>query len=250
MASKTKIFLLAPAYNEQDSLVGLLNRTEQFFQKGLYDLEFVLVNDGSKDNTKNIFLDYNASFKKTLVDVPVNKGLANAFREGYAHVNNVICPGDVLVTMDADDSHNPFQVEGMLKFMDNGYNFVIASRFRQQAIIKGLSSFRKLTGFMAGSIFRIFIGLDNVRDYTCGFRAIEASLFLRAYAHHQSNLIEEQGFSCAPEFLLKLSKFDMIAAEVPLVLRYDRKLGASKMKVAKTIMDTLKIIVKYHTKYK
>jgi dolichol-phosphate mannosyltransferase len=152
--------------------------------------------------------------------------------------------------MDADDSHNPFQVEGMLNLMDNGYNFVIASRFRQQAIIKGLSSFRKLTGFMAGSIFRIFIGLDNVRDYTCGFRAIEASLFQRAYAHHQSNLIEEQGFSCAPEFLLKLSKFDMIAAEVPLVLRYDRKLGASKMKVAKTIMDTLKIIIKYHTKYK
>ncbi len=250
MASKTKIFLLAPAYNEEDSLVGLLNRTEQFFQKGLYDLEFVLVNDGSKDNTKRIFLDYNATFKKTLVDVPVNKGLANAFREGYAHVNQVICPGDVLVTMDADDSHNPFQVEGMLKLMDNGYNFVIASRFRQQAIIKGLSSFRKLTGFMAGFIFRVFIGLDNVRDYTCGFRAIEASLFQRAYAHHQSHLIEEQGFSCAPEFLLKLSKFDMIAAEVPLVLRYDRKLGASKMKVAKTIMDTLKIIVKYHTKYK
>ncbi len=223
MAPKTKIFLLAPAYNEEDSLVGLLNRAEQFFQKGLYDLEFVLVNDGSKDNTKNIFLDYNASFKKTLVDVPVNKGLANAFREGYAHVNEVICPGDVLVTMDADDSHNPFQVEGMLKLMDNGYNFVIASRFRQQAIIKGLSTFRELTGFMAGSIFRIFIGLDNVRDYTCGFRAIEASLFQRAYAHHQSNLIEEQGFSCAPVFLLKLSKFDMIAAEVPLVLRYDRQ---------------------------
>ena len=250
MASKTKIYLLAPAYNEEASLVGLLNRTELFFQKGLYELEFVLVNDGSKDNTKQIFLDFTASYKKTLLDVPVNKGLANAFRVGYAHINQVIEPGDVLVTMDADDSHNPFQIDAMLGIMLNGYNFVVASRFREQAIIKGLSGFRKLTGFMAGSIFRVFIGLDNIRDYTCGFRAIEATLFQRAYAHHQNQLIEEKGFSCAPEFLLKLSKFDMIAAEVPLVLRYDRKLGASKMKVWKTIMDTLKIIVKYHTKYK
>jgi dolichol-phosphate mannosyltransferase len=250
MPSKTKIYLLAPAFNEEDSLHGLLQRTEMFFQKGLYDLEFVLVNDGSRDNTKKVFLDFQATYKKTLLDVEVNQGLANAFRVGYAHMYDVLKNGDILVTMDADDSHNPFQIFSMVEMMNNGYNFVVASRFKEQSVIRGLSRFRKFTGFMAGSIFRMLIGLENIRDYTCGFRAIEASLFLRAYQQHGSLLIEERGFSCAPEFLLKLSKFDMIGAEIPMVLRYDRKLGVSKMKVSKTIIDTLKIIFKYHTKYK
>jgi len=60
-------------------------------------------------------------------------------------------------------------------------------------------------------------------------------------------MIEEQGFSCTAEILLKLSKFNPIIHELPMILRYDRKIGASKMKVGKTISQTLALVRKYRS---
>jgi dolichol-phosphate mannosyltransferase len=48
-------------------------------------------------------------------------------------------------------------------------------------------------------------------------------------------LVEEAGFTCMAEVLLKLGRGGAVVAEVPLVLRYDLKEGASKMKVGRTI---------------
>jgi len=249
MSIVQKIYLLAPAFNEEESLLGLLHRVDAFVKTQERPLQFVLVNDGSVDKTKEIFNTFQGSFEKHLIDVQPNKGLANAFREGYAYIQNVIQKDDVLVTMDADDSHNPHQIGEMLRKIENGYNFVVASRFQPQSISKGLSLFRKITGTGAGWLFRVFIPIDNIRDFTCGYRLVSGELFQEVCEKYRGRLVEEKGFSCAPEFLLKSSKCDMIAAEIPMVLRYDRKIGASKMKVWKTILNTLQIVIKYHTRY-
>jgi dolichol-phosphate mannosyltransferase len=62
-----------------------------------------------------------------------------------------------------------------------------------------------------------------------------------------ANMIQEKGFSCTAEILLKLSKFDPIIHELPMILRYDRKIGASKMQVSKTISATLALIRKHRS---
>lgn len=249
MSDIQKIYLLAPAFNEEESLLGLLNRVQAFVKSQNCVLQFVLVNDGSADKTKEIFNAFNGTFEKKLIDIQPNKGLANAFKEGYSYIHQVIQNQDVLVTMDADDSHNPHQIKEMLRKLENGYNFIVASRFQPQSISKGLSLFRKITGSGAGWLFRIFIPIENIRDFTCGFRMVTGELFLKVCQKYGNKLVEEKGFSCAPEFLLKSSKCNMIAAEIPMVLRYDRKIGASKMKVWKTILNTFQIVVKYHTRY-
>ena len=46
------------------------------------------------------------------------------------------------------------------------------------------------------------------------------------------------------EILLKLRKYDPIIEEVPLILRYDQKRSVSKMKVGKTIGQTMKLLVR------
>src|SRR5262249_22586284 len=76
----------------------------------------------------------------------------------------------------------------------------------------------------------------GARDYTCGFRLYRATTLRRAAAVWGDRLIEEAGFTCMAELLLKLGRGGARVAESPLVLRYDRKEGASKMKMTRTIM--------------
>ena len=58
--------------------------------------------------------------------------------------------------------------------------------------------------------------------------------------------ISERGFTCVPDILLKINILDtdIKFSEVPLILKYDLKIGRSKMKIFTTIIKTLKIVIK------
>ena len=64
----------------------------------------------------------------------------------------------------------------------------------------------------------------------------------KAFSHYGNDFIEQRGFQCMAEILLKLNKLDknIIFSEVPMVLRYDWKQGESKMRVLDTIFNTVK----------
>ena len=57
-------------------------------------------------------------------------------------------------------------------------------------------------------------------------------------------MFEFDGFQCMVDILIKLRRMDLIFREVPLILRYDLKEGASKMKVARTVGQTLGLIAR------
>jgi len=79
------------------------------------------------------------------------------------------------------------------------------------------------------------VPVRGARDYTCGFRLYRAATLRRAAAAWGDALIEEAGFTCMAELLLKLGRGGARVAESPLILRYDLKEGASKMKMMRTI---------------
>ena len=65
------------------------------------------------------------------------------------------------------------------------------------------------------------------------------------FSFHKGNLVEEKGFSCMTEILLKLSKLPSLkVTEIPMVLRYDLKDGPSKINVYRTIMRYVCMITK------
>jgi dolichol-phosphate mannosyltransferase len=70
------------------------------------------------------------------------------------------------------------------------------------------------------------------------------SLLRRAIGHYGERLVEEQGFACMVELLMKLRHCNPQIAEVPLVLQYDRKQGASKLKLGRTMKQYLKLVVR------
>jgi len=93
-------------------------------------------------------------------------------------------------------------------------------------------------------LFRVVLPIPGVRDYTCGFRAFRASVLQGAIAEYGRGFVDQEGFQSMVDILLKLRGRGLVFGEVPMVLRYDRKEGASKMDVRRTTTATLRLMLR------
>ncbi|MBE9030281.1 glycosyltransferase [filamentous cyanobacterium LEGE 11480] len=152
---------------------------------------------------------------------------------------------DLLVIMDADDTHDPQLVMNLAAAIENGADIAIASRFVAGGNDKTAPFFRRLLSRGAAVCFKTVLPIDRqVNDFTSGFRAYRISLLDRAVSHWGYRLIEESGFACMVELLLKLRFCKPRIVEVPFRLQYDRKLSTSKIRIVRTIMQYLKLALR------
>jgi dolichol-phosphate mannosyltransferase len=237
-----RIKVMLPSYNEEQNLPDLLRRIEQTKLDFNLHIDVLVVNDGSKDGTLQAAQNYSGDLKVNVLDLQPNRGLAGAMREGFKEALKDLEDSDIVIALDADNSHNPALFYRMIVQIREGSDIVIASRYRQGSRILGLSKFREFLSSMAGYLFRILTPIKGVRDYTCGYRAYRVSILKKAHQHYGDRFIMQQGFGCMAEILLKMRLFDPIIHELPFILRYDMKLGESKMKVLKTVKQTLQLI--------
>ncbi len=130
----------------------------------------------------------------------------------------------------------------MVREIQEGYDVVIASRFRTGARVVGVPFGRHFLSTGARALFTVLFPTKGVRDYTSGFRAYRGSVMKQAFATYGDKFVGEAGFSCMCDILLKLRKQGALFHEVPLVLRYDQKGGVTKMQVMRTIWRTLALL--------
>lgn len=235
------LIVVLPAYNEAPNLVPLLDRIAAALQ-GI-EHRVLVVDDGSVDETASI-AESRASAGVILQKNPRNLGLAETIKRGLVSaVERARGADDVIVTMDADNTQPPELIPSMLEQIRAGSDVVIASRYRQGARVRGLSVPRRTLSLVASLLFRAALPIAGVRDYTCGFRAYRASLLHEAFERFgPDQLVAERGFSCMVDILLRLRSLEPVMSEAPLDLRYDYKRGASKMRVARTVGATLRVM--------
>lgn len=151
-----KALIIIPAYNESKNIDNLVKEIK------LTNLDYVIINDGSTDNTKEILVKNNYN----MLDLPFNVGLAAVTRVGfkYAYDNKYDC----VISIDGDGQHRPEYIQNMIKEVENGYDYVIGSRF--------VNVRKPLSVRMIGS--RIICGLiklktgKTVTDPTSGMRVL------------------------------------------------------------------------------
>lgn len=239
------IVVALPAYNEAEALPRLLERMRDSAVDLSEPLQVVVVDDGSSDDTAGASERENsAAMRVEVVRHERNRGLHGALDTGFRAAVSRTGAGDWILTMDADDTHPPNLIAAMLEQGRAGADVVIASRFQPGAQWFGLSWDRLLFSKSVSWLFRICWPMRNVRDYTCGYRLYRADLLRRAYDTFGDDFVSEPSFACMPDVLWKVSRLKPVFAEVPLSLHYDRKPGASKMDVGRTIRRTLALIVK------
>jgi dolichol-phosphate mannosyltransferase len=242
---KSHLYIVLPAYNEEENIGKLLDRIAYYLlDSGIDNYEVVVVNDGSTDHTIEILKDYERQLPLKIVQHEKNKGLGPTIRDGLLFASEAASDGDIIITMDADDTHTPGLIYRMVNTIREGYDVVIASRYRKGARVYGLSYGRRLLSWIASYIFRLLLPIKGVRDFTCGYRAYRAKVLKDAFAKYGGNFIDQQGFQAMVDIILRLRSMNVIFGEVPFILRYDMKQGPSKMNVKTTVVKTLKLILK------
>jgi dolichol-phosphate mannosyltransferase len=234
-----KIIVVLPAFNEESALGLLLSRIAfAMVEEGL-TFEVIIVDDGSSDKTYEIAKMYSNQMPMKIERHVINQGLGATMRDGLKIAAESCAKNDIIVVMDADNTHTPGLILSMVRSIKEGCDVTIASRYQPGAYVRGLTSSRRLLSYCASLLFRIVFPIRGVRDYTCGYRAYRGGVLKSAFDKYGETFVSEEGFQCMVDILLKLRTMDVIFREIPLILRYDFKTGASKMKVAKTTWNTL-----------
>ena len=203
-----------------------------------------VVDDGSRDGTAEVARAHAGRLPVGVIVHPRNQGLARAMETGLRAVLADADPDDMIVTMDADNTHPPDLIPVMIQHVHEGADLVIASRYVPGGREEGVPLIRRVLSDGIGILMRARFGLKGVRDYSSGYRAYRARGLQAALERYGEALIQSRGFTVTAELLLKVHPFAPRVVEVPLRLRYGAKLGESKMPVAASILGYLQLLLR------
>jgi dolichol-phosphate mannosyltransferase len=248
------VTIILPAYNEAGALPALLAAIAADLAAALSP-RVIVVDDGSTDDTAAVARDVLSSLPPSLLTAhhsllaqvishPRNLGLGAALRTGLLAAASDAADDDVIVVMDADNTHPPALIVDLARAIARGADVAIASRYAPGGREVGLSWYRRIMSRGASALLWAAFHVRGARDYTCGYRAYRAGILRRAISVWGDRLIEERGFVCMAELLIKLSRLGARIVEVPLVLRYDLKAGPSKVKIIPTILRYFRLIAR------
>lgn len=241
------ITVALPCYNEAKNISALMKNFDKLnnLYGNLFETRVVIINDCSSDNTDEVIKGLECSTKFEYIKHEVNKGLTggiitafNYFYEQSKTENPPLAFG----LMDGDNSHNPINFERMIPRINEGYDVIVASRYRPGSRIAGVAWWRQILSAGLGLIFKLMRNIPGVRDYSCGFRLYSPSIVQKLIEKYGSEVVKEKSFASMVEILVKCHLTGALCTEVPFLLRYDLKLGESKMPFKKTIIGNLKLL--------
>ena len=210
-----KTCVVIPTYNEAKSIAGLVKEIQ-----GL-NLEVIIVDDGSQDDTSRIAQENGATVLKN----QINQGKGASLIKGFSYVLSKDC--DAVITMDGDGQHLPSDIPYFLRlaeYSDNG--ILIGNRMLKR---KNMPFIRVLTNkIMSGLISKIT--RQNVPDTQCGFRLIKRPVL------EKINL-KTSKYETESEILIKASRLGFKIESVPIKTVY----SGEKSQI-NPFVDTLRFI--------
>lgn len=243
-AMKRRVVVGLPAFNEAAALPVLLEKLNLLRLDLNGSLAVIVVDDGSTDGTGDILAGYAGTHAfLRYVRYGANRGFGAALSTLLAEAIALYEDDDMLVTIDADNTHDPSIIPDLVGKMEReNLDVVVASRFVRGGREIGLPFARKLYSRGASLFFRLFFPIREVTDYSSGFRCYRIGYLKKAASRFDGRLVTVSGFECNAELMARFSKCGVRAGEYPLVLQYDLKEGKSKMPAARTIFGYLRLL--------
>ncbi|MGB9854568.1 MAG: glycosyltransferase family 2 protein [Candidatus Bathyarchaeales archaeon] len=225
----TVVSVVIPAYNEEKMIGNIIEETMQVMENLGLPYEIIVVDDGSVDRTREVASKY----KAIVVSNEQNRGKGYALRKGFKYAH-----GDIIVTIDADGSHNPKEIPDLLNPLFNGADVVAGSRFLGRAK-DHTSKLHQFGNSLINATIMVITG-KMVTDSQTGFRAFKKD-FLRQIS------LESYGYDIETEIILKSLKNGFKLKEVPISCK-KREHGISKLKTLPDGFKIFKTILKSATR--
>lgn len=218
-----KIAIVIPTYNESKNLPMLIESLEQALLNIDMQSLVIIVDDDSPDGTGEIAEDLAAKHGNIVVLHRNGKmGLGSAYKDGFVYALEKFNT-DIIVQMDADNSHDPKYIHDMVKKLLEGNDVIVGSRRVSNGAIVGWGYYRKSVSSTANKVARIMCGI-NVKDVTSGYRAFVS----RCLRQINMDEIKSDGYAFQVEMLYRFKKSGFDICEIPITF-VDRKEGKSKL---------------------
>jgi dolichol-phosphate mannosyltransferase len=216
-----RTIVVLPTYNEAESI----GRYVAALRAVPVDVDLLVVDDSSPDGTADLVREmagHDPGIR--LLERPVKDGLGGAYRAGF---ERVLADGyDVVVSMDADLSHDPAVIPTMIHAISDGADVVIGSRYVDGGGTMNWPVHRRLLSRWGNAYTRTVLRL-SVRDCTSGYRAYRAE----ALAAIEPGSTSAEGYAFLTELVRRLDRKGYAIVETPIVFA-DREYGKSKMSAA------------------
>jgi len=199
--------IILPAYNESARIAGTLGRIFAHATQCSWNVEVIVVNDGSSDDTAEVVREYARKHPELrLLENPGNRGKGYSVRNGMLRAR-----GDILLFSDADLSSPIEEADKLFAAIVKGADIAIGSRWLDRRLqIRRQPLYRRLFGRIFNLALRVILGVQ-FKDTQCGFKAFTRR---SAQAIFPLQKIERWGFD--PELLYLAKKFGFAVREVPV----------------------------------
>ncbi|MFQ6085281.1 MAG: glycosyltransferase [Candidatus Bathyarchaeia archaeon] len=221
-----KVSIIIPTYNERDNVSALLPRISRVM--GDRSHEIVIVDDHSPDGTWKVAMEHKSRYPNLKVVLREERGgIGGAIKDGFAASD-----GDLIVTMDADFSHDPRSIIRFLEAMERtNAAVVVGSRFTQGGRIEGRNWFRNAISQTASKVTHMMLGLET-RDVTSGFRLYRRDVLEKVLPKTKCIKFDFQ--------LEVLSRIQEKVVEVPIVFKKERKEEELEFEAPKPILSRIR----------
>jgi glycosyltransferase involved in cell wall biosynthesis len=217
----TKLLMIIPAFNEGGNIKNVMDELKGMC--GQYD--YLIINDGSSDNTEEICKNNNYNY----ISLPVNVGLSGVFRIGMKYADRY--GYDMAIQYDGDGQHDPSYISGMMQLMnEKKADIVIGSRY---LIEKGKISLRNFGSMIIRGLIKVTTG-KKIADPTSGMRLYNKKM-IRIFSRN-INMPPE------PDTIAYLINCGYKVEEMQVTMR-ERQEGTSYLNIGNSIKYMLNIIL-------
>lgn len=227
-----KIVIIIPTYNEKSSISFLINAIEEELKLIKNHQTILLFIDGhSTDGTTEVIQEKQREYKDIHLIVEKEKrGLGAAYITGMNYAIHQLSV-DAIMEFDGDFQHDPRDIKRLIAEMDNGYDYVIGSRYvAGGGIPPEWAWHRKFLSKFGGIFVRKVLGLP-VYDSTSGFKLSRVKNFAERLPLDENKILTKK-YAYKIEFLQSMVKMGAKIKEVPI-----KFLTRKNEKSKSTLMD-------------
>ena len=161
------ISIIIPVFNESESIGFLLDEVISVMASHKFDFELIVVNDGSKHNTRQVLKQLTLKIKElSVISFRKNYGQTAAMSAGFDY-----SAGDIFITLDGDLQNDPNDIPKLISEINNGYDLICGWRFdRKDKLIN-----RKIPSKIANKLIAQVTGL-KLHDYGCSLKAFKKEI--------------------------------------------------------------------------
>jgi glycosyltransferase involved in cell wall biosynthesis len=210
MGTENKISVVIPCLNEEKGIGICIDKAKAALENIGGPFEIIISDNGSTDRSVEI-----AKTKGATVLHEPHKGYGNAYLKGMRE-----CTGNFIVMGDGDDTYDFSQIKDFITPLEEGYDYVIGSRFKG-GMQKGAMSWshRYIGNPILSSMLKLFFN-TSVSDSHCGYRSLTKEAFNKMQ-------LKTPGMEFASEMVVNAIKEKLKIKEIPIT--YHPRIGESKL---------------------